>query len=282
MVFNTYSRDISLTGYDFIFTKFDDFISSRAVHYPPLKGMWKIAFIDFRFIDLEKVRDYSEYPFQDIYVFGRKELLLELGVMSEVMEVKPFDDFMQNQIGKLEIEIEPKAAKELYSRCRDKEERQEILDTFVREGFLVITLKDINEVKPQQDVVYASDVIHSLLSLSLNGIPRRGNPLSKFRWMPLYQILEKHIKIVGQTISFYSLRKYLKRFSELKLKYLSNTEFTANATQMELIKRIDVYTILYCNLVFQHGSPDSLMACVADCEKRVRLEGNLLKGGLPE
>lgn len=278
--FREYSRKskFHVTDYDRSYTSLKDYVADRGIRLPKIDGMWDILFVDLRFKDLRTLLDMERPGFHNILVFSRPEVLKDAGLLKQDKDKKNgFDIFMNEVIGKLPKIIDDKAARELYTRCRDNESKLDAaLDEIRNHSAPRITIEILNTIVAPVASVWASDVAASLLVYYNQAIPRKGHPLARYKMKSPLVLVNLHVDLIGLEISFYSLQKFYKSLFEIKVAFLKNQPLRgASPLHRLLVENVDVHTIMYCYLLFRESNPKSYYAVIHDIIERQK--GNLTR-----
>ena len=268
-------------GSDYIFDKLYNFQKLVPFLRKKIQGEWLIILADLTLKDLETIETKLEIPDYvkvQIYlsrdVYNNFVIKYPKYITKEKTRAEVYKDIIIN-LPKL---IEPRAEKELYSRCNANIEM--ILDNLPEilsraEEHEVITYRDVTSVVMPQEAVYASDVIKSLIAVNNMFIPKKGHPLSRFKYSAVEPnvLVLKLIDSIGRDYAFYALRKCVNTFYEEKLKYLKNIE-TKNDYIYDVV---DIYTLLYMQLFFNSSKPQHLISLIYLIERRQNNDAHLLE-----
>lgn len=246
-----YKKDMNFRGYDEVYE--DPSIFEEVVQYlkPKLDGSWNILVLEPK---LEFVRTCLDTGYVPSYVTltlameqaQLEQLYMEKPKLAE-QEKGPWQAY-QALIAKFPVPMEDKAMRELYYRVGPNEDKlAEALDQLLECSY--VNLTEINKRWAPVQRVYASQVVRTFL------IGRRS-----VAWKQL-GILESSI---GNRVTFYAIRKYVRHLFDAKAKYLRNEE-----VKERFIDKVSVYDITLLYWLFEEATaPEQLYPIFYMYERR--------------
>lgn len=262
-----------------VYKKFDKHINVRPFHVvcenfkdvckcidnfiiPPIGGNWNICFIEASYQDVEKLKEKQFPNFIDITVFASEEVIKSQGIR---IEVKSKWEQYLDYIATYPKVIENKAMKDIYyGMNQDLDSIFIILDKFADDpDITTITTQTIRNYISYESSIYPSDVVCSILCYK-----RNFKDFSKYNKRNPVRYIINLEQLLGKAYAFYAVRKYVKQLAELKLKYLNGKEIKGNFVQKNLIKVIDIYEIIYMDILMQSAQTEDLLILLELLERR--------------
>lgn len=246
-------KKVTFPKYDYLFDKYNNFLKLYPYITPKIIGDWTIVLLGLKIPDIEHLNNQIELS-DDV----RLLVYLEKDVIAKALELYPemvyekvsrWDAYM-DYIVSLGVRIDNKALSAIFKRCNGsldtiKEELPRIINKCPTGN---ITLRDVNKNLIDNSRIYASQVIKEFL---LN---------ERYRW----EHFDRLRKDIGNEISFYAMRKYLRKLVILKNKYLNN-----ESKDDKFLVKVDSYTIGFASSVFEQANHWSeLPACLLAIERR--------------
>lgn len=250
--FLVYTKDTRIFDCDYIIEKPEKLIDLIPYLNKKIEGQWSIALllppIKFarRLTDEEIIPEYVQLS---VYLErGVSEQLCTERPQLIIKQKTPYERFMDS-IGEKQIDITPKAARELYYRVGvHKDKLDEYLVTLGEENKgREITQDIIRKQIPDERKVYASDVLLSFLTKD------------RSRWKK-YNTL---VLTLGQEYAFYALRKYSGKLLHDKNHYLRNEN-----TEIRGIDKIDGFRISQAYILFNTCKSSELDTCMRLLDER--------------
>jgi hypothetical protein len=270
--FKEYSRRAKyrVSDYDRSYTTLSDYLGDKGLCIPKIDGHWSILLIDLNFKDMKKLLELEIPKFHDILVYARSEVLKDTKTSEQGPKKNGYEIFIEETIASLPKIIDDKAVRELYSRCQGDDTKLETAVEEIRNHPSPrITIEILNTIIAPTVSVWASDVVASLLVYYDQRIPKRGHTLARYKMKSPLALVNMHVDLIGIEVSFYSVQKFFRALYEAKMAFLKNqAPKGATSTQRKLIENVDIYTILYCYLLFRESKPKSYYAVVHDIIER--------------
>jgi hypothetical protein len=235
---------------DYIFEDFEKFESLRPYLKPKLKGEWAIVLVDTPVGQVRKyIKDNTIPGWLNLSVYLERQSVEQL-VMEfpryRLKELTPWEKYIE-LIKEFNIPMEDKAMKEIYYRAGPSVQNlADTLEEFKHLDF--VRMSDVDGKLPPVRRVYAKEVLLSFL---------RNKPYSWKR----YSLLEEEI---GIQVSFYAMRKYVRKLFFEKANYLTNKPVKDKA-----VYDVDVYRIIHAYFLFEEAvSYKQLPAILSFIERR--------------
>lgn len=264
-----YSKDITLPKADYIFEKLSDFKKIAPYIRRKIEGEWLIILLKFTYKEVEEViaMNIPEFANLEIYVSEDIRDNLALKYSEFIVKDKSKYELYLDFLDKLSIDIDDKAARELYSRNKGNIKEIKTCIDKIKESFndiQFITVKEVNKVIEKDDTVYAKEVIYAYLLDKNPDIPSKGSRLSRYKYMNPRELRDKLLENIDERIAFYACRKVLKYLYDEKVNYLNAKE----CKELEICKVLDYYTIAHAWLTFRISKPSQFEICLLEIERR--------------
>lgn len=263
LTFKKFDKHINVKSFHMVCEKYKDVCKCIDTYIvPPIGGNWKICFIEATYQDVEKLKEKQLPAFMDITVFADEAVLHSQGVTLE--ERSKWDIYME-YISTYSKVIDNKAMKNLYyGMNQDLDSIFVVLNKFENDNNIPkITLKTIQNYISYESSVYPSDVVCSILCYK-----RNIDDFSRYNKRHPIKYITDLEQLLGKSYAFYAVRKYVQQLTELKLNYLNGKEMKGNFVQKNLIKVIDVYEIVYMNILMQSARTEDLLILLDLLERR--------------
>lgn len=244
-------KDMDFSIYDYVFEDVDKFEKVLPYLLPKLEGSWKLLLVEPKMEHIRCYLDTSVIPsYIDLLITvdanQLEQLYLERPNLVE-KERTPWDIYM-DLIKQFPVPMEDKALRELYFRVGPKE--TDLAAALVElEQYDYISMKVINKHFAPVQRVFASQVVRAFL-------------LGRFRLG--WTLLSKLETEIGSTVSFYAIRKYLRRLLKEKEQYLQNED-----VKERIVEQVDGYTLILLYWLFETAtSPNQLYPILQMFERR--------------
>jgi hypothetical protein len=249
MKFRVLRKDTKLAKSDYVFDDTDKFALILPYLKPKLNGDWAVAIVE---PPIDVVRNYIRAdnipPWLNVTVYMEKgalsQLFMEFSHLS-TKEPSPWEKYIE-LIKEFDVPMEDKAMREIYYRAGPSTESlTEALELFRDLEF--VRMPDVNKRLLPVRRVYARQVLIAFLQKD------------KYAWKK-YSQLENEL---GVAISFFAMRKYLRKLLNEKNAYLRNKPVTDKA-----VTSVDIYTIIHAYLLFETASSEKQLPSILSCIER--------------
>lgn len=252
-------------GGDFIFSKMDEFFYRANLLLPKLDGNWEISLSQITFNDYQRLtKEYEDRPYISLKIYMKKTVINQVREnfpQMKIGESSNWDKFL-HLVSNQPKHYEMKASREIYRRIEGNLDKA--LEVITKLNLLpqdTITVKEVRkEVLDNPKVRYARDLILTLLLSRNNLVPKKGHRYSKYRYMKSNLVLEAVLEDMGNEVTFYAIRKFLRNLYSSKLKYLrgETTQFD------DLLSFLSIYEIAKYYILFESSQPSQLYAIISD------------------
>ena len=251
LTFHPLARGNKFPSADYIFEDIESFSSMLPYMLPKIEGDWNIVLID---PPLDRVRIYvsteviPEYLNLAIYLDKEKlgQILMENPKL-HAEKTSPWDKYLK-LLADFPVQFDPKAAKELFYRVGPETDKLERALELLKDCSYV-TIKELNKRFVATRRVYARQVAIAFLS------HERPD-----KCWSLYNQLEHDL---GMEISYYAIRKYIRKLMKEKDAYLSNKDTKDNA-----VTKIDVYSVIHAFYLFNQSTSYKQLPALLSCIER--------------
>lgn len=246
-----HKKDMDFTSFDYVFEDVSKFEAVLPFLLPKLEGAWHVMLVEPKLANIRTYLDTATIPSYINLVITvdpsqLEQLYLERPQLVE--KEKTSWDMYLDLIREFPVPLDDKAMREIYYRKGPKEEDlREALNELL--DYQIITMRVVNRHFAPVNRVYANQVMRAFLL---------------GRYKQAWQLLSMLEAELGGTITFYALRKNIRRIFKEKSRYLQN-----ESTRERLVEQVDGYTIILLYWLFESASdPAQLYPILLMFERR--------------